>query len=503
MKGHNDTKSQLLRGNFKPSSPQSSIISDPIEPTPMMLSLDQLRPYDKNPRKKKNPNYDDIKESIRARGLDNSPTVSRRPGEAHFIIDNGGNTRLEILNDLWKETKEERFFKIHCLFRPWKGDIKALTGHMSENDQRGNLLWIERCLGVMQSRQLYEQENGQPINQSELTRRLKADGYPVDRTHINRMDQTVQHLFPCIPNILWNGMGHDSVRALLTLRTYAENAWNKLVTEKGVSPTGLDFSQVFSTALQHFDDEPESYVFQHVQDELIGAMTEALRPNGVSYELILHEIEVSRNPNAAVPEYQAPTEEEANPPALLELESEHPTLSVACTETTPVATAAETTEQPRLSIRAAETPPKSHAAPKNTAHVESIPVSVGGLSRVSDIWTIASHHLSPGDLRNQIDLLALEISNWANILEYQTSTKQLKEGIGFRLTRPEQFKSERAEVVWHLLASLTAEHKETIKSDTLEIALIQVLPDDLLIKLFRLIRLVRALRELTRELDHE
>ena len=130
-----DTRAQLLRVNFTPAGPQSSALSDPLEPTPMVLTLDQLRPYELNPRQKQNPKYEEIKESIRARGLDDTPTVSRRPGETDYIIDNGGNTRLKILNDLWKETRDERFYRIHCLFRPWVGDIKALTGHMSENDR--------------------------------------------------------------------------------------------------------------------------------------------------------------------------------------------------------------------------------------------------------------------------------------------------------------------------------------------------------------------------------
>ncbi|MGK8290863.1 hypothetical protein ACRS2Y_28750 [Pseudomonas putida] len=43
--------------------------SDPVADTPMVLTLDQLRPYDKNPRINKNPKYDEIKESIRAEGL--------------------------------------------------------------------------------------------------------------------------------------------------------------------------------------------------------------------------------------------------------------------------------------------------------------------------------------------------------------------------------------------------------------------------------------------------
>lgn len=36
----------------------------------MPVALDQLRPFDLNPRITRNPEYDEIKESIRHRGLD-------------------------------------------------------------------------------------------------------------------------------------------------------------------------------------------------------------------------------------------------------------------------------------------------------------------------------------------------------------------------------------------------------------------------------------------------
>ncbi|MBG6601306.1 hypothetical protein I5I64_28130, partial [Pseudomonas aeruginosa] len=38
-----------------------SALSDPIADTPMVVTLDQLRPYDHDPRKRRNPAYEDIK----------------------------------------------------------------------------------------------------------------------------------------------------------------------------------------------------------------------------------------------------------------------------------------------------------------------------------------------------------------------------------------------------------------------------------------------------------
>lgn len=142
-----DMAGKLLAAGFERSGPAATALSDPIADTPMVVTLDQLRPYDHDPRMKRNPAYEEIKASIRERGLDAAPAITRRPGEDHYIIRNGGNTRLAILRELWSETKDERFFRISCLFRPWpeRGEIIALTGHLAENELHGGLTFIERA----------------------------------------------------------------------------------------------------------------------------------------------------------------------------------------------------------------------------------------------------------------------------------------------------------------------------------------------------------------------
>ncbi|MGL4667652.1 MAG: ParB family protein, partial [Saezia sp.] len=155
-------------GHFDKTSALVSKLTDPLVDTTMLVTLDQLKPYELNPRITRNPLYDDIKSSIRERGLDAPPAITRRPGESHFIIRNGGNTRLSILKELWSETREERFFRIHCLFRPWVSEIVALTGHLAENELHGALSFIERALGVEKIRQIYEKESGAPLSQSAL-----------------------------------------------------------------------------------------------------------------------------------------------------------------------------------------------------------------------------------------------------------------------------------------------------------------------------------------------
>jgi len=225
---------KLLATGFERSSPSATALTDPIVDTPMVVTLDELRPYDHDPRVKRSPAYEEIKASIRERGLDAAPAITRRPGEQHYIIRNGGNTRLAILRELWSETKDEQFFRISCLFRPWpeRGEIITLTGHLAENELRGNLTFIERALGIERARELYEQETGKALNQSELARCLNADGYPIQRPHISHMQEAIQYRLPAIPTVLYAGLGRHQVERLAVMRKMSEQVWARYAQDR-------------------------------------------------------------------------------------------------------------------------------------------------------------------------------------------------------------------------------------------------------------------------------
>jgi ParB family protein of integrating conjugative element (PFGI_1 class) len=84
----------------------------------LWLPVTAIRPYDRNPRRADNPEADRIAASIRAGGLDQPLVVTQRPGDAHYLVRAGGNTRLRILQTLFAQTGDPRFGHVHCLFRP-------------------------------------------------------------------------------------------------------------------------------------------------------------------------------------------------------------------------------------------------------------------------------------------------------------------------------------------------------------------------------------------------
>lgn len=86
--------------------------SDPVVGAMMTVPLDEIQPYDRNPRQQPNRAYELIKASIEARGFRGVLPITRRPGEAHYRVAEGGNTTLAILKQgnraMWSPCSDGR-----------------------------------------------------------------------------------------------------------------------------------------------------------------------------------------------------------------------------------------------------------------------------------------------------------------------------------------------------------------------------------------------------------
>ncbi|HBP1803664.1 ParB family protein [Pseudomonas aeruginosa] len=543
-----DMAGKLLAAGFERSGPAATALTDPIADTPMVVTLDQLRPYDQDPRMKRNPAYEEIKASIRERGLDAAPTITRRPGEDHYIIRNGGNTRLAILRELWSETKEERFFRISCLFRPWpeRGEIVALTGHLAENELRGGLTFIERALGVEKAREFYEQESGAALSQSELARRLAADGFPVQRSHITRMADAVRYLLPAIPTVLYGGLGRHQVERLSVMRTACKRTWEHYAKDRTLP---LDFDSFFQEVLAQFDTQGDEFAPQRVQDELIGQMSELL---GVGYDVLALDLTESESrhralvsdptPPAAPPALPSPTASTPTPPgaassiatpapaaspspaspAVSEPTLRHDDTAAGAAATGSQAAApgdllrehivspAPTTERLQSIQRMVADQLGDALPPDFSASVlQSIPVQAGGLYPISDVWYIDAGLDTPDRLRIHIAQFAREIAGEAGLDE---CIEDRADGIGFACRAHGQAPSPLGRAVLTLLASLTGQPVAEAGVDGAQLATdlptllhgqsqghgsgASRLSDTALVKLFRLLRLARRLLDL-------
>ena len=153
---------------------------DPRTESQIELAVDEIQPYEHNPRRATNAKFDDIKESIRTSGLRSPLTVTRRPGESHFIVEAGGNTRLLALRQLWAETRDPRFRKLVVLYRPWRSESHVLTAHLIENEQRGEMTFWDKACGIVTLKSRLEAEQGRTLTLRPLEDVLHALGLAVN-----------------------------------------------------------------------------------------------------------------------------------------------------------------------------------------------------------------------------------------------------------------------------------------------------------------------------------
>ncbi|MCO6550368.1 MAG: ParB N-terminal domain-containing protein [Gilliamella sp.] len=255
---------------------------------PMRVNLDELRPSQVLPRLKKNESYEDIKESIRKKGLDHAPAITKIPGEEGYVISDGGNTRLQILKELYEETGDKRFYTINCIFRPWGGELKSIVGHLTENGLRSDYTFIEKALGVSKSKTLYEKEAGKQLSSRELSECLKNHGYPISHTLINKMLNTVDYLYPHIPEILKLGLSRNQIEKILMLRSICWDLYKR--SEKYDDDNA--FVEGFNLVLSEFDYEPELFSYERLQDEMFGYFAKLL---GISYQIFEFELEEKKH----------------------------------------------------------------------------------------------------------------------------------------------------------------------------------------------------------------
>ncbi len=153
---------------------------DPQADCQIDLAVDEIRPYENNPRRATNAKFDDIKESIRTSGLRSPLTVTRRPGETHFIVEAGGNTRLVALQQLWAETHDVRYRNLVVLFRPWQSESHVLTAHLIENEQRGDMTFWDKAAGMVALKGRLEDELGHALSLRPLEDALHGLGLSVN-----------------------------------------------------------------------------------------------------------------------------------------------------------------------------------------------------------------------------------------------------------------------------------------------------------------------------------
>lgn len=163
-----------------------------------ILPIGAIEPYKHNPRTSSNPRYDEIKASIKADGITNTLTVTRRSTEAKYTTYGGGNTRLQIAKELFDEG-DQRFANIQVIVKDWPGDAQVIAAQLSENELRSDITFWEKAQGVNNFKIEFEKESSKPLTASELNRELKTRGLSYGIKTLQNFAFVVEHMAPVGP----------------------------------------------------------------------------------------------------------------------------------------------------------------------------------------------------------------------------------------------------------------------------------------------------------------
>jgi ParB family protein of integrating conjugative element (PFGI_1 class) len=192
----------------------------------LRVEIARIKCYERNPRRSKNPEFDRIKASILMSGMDQPLLITQRPGETDYIVQAGGNTRLQILKELFETTGEERFLRVDCLFVEWDRESTVLMAHLRENELRGNLTFIDRARAVFDVKEIIAKELGSsPISVRQLEGFLKDHGYSLSPGMISLMGYAVLTLLPLLPTALSSGLGKPLVERIRKLHRVGREIW--------------------------------------------------------------------------------------------------------------------------------------------------------------------------------------------------------------------------------------------------------------------------------------
>lgn len=474
-------------------------ITAPVIDMQIVVNIDQLRPFKWNPRTSRNPRYDEIKASIKAVGLDHAPNITQLPGDDKYTVRDGGNTRLQILNELWKETGDLKFYEIKCVFKPFTDNISMIVGHLSENDNRGDLKWIERANALKVAKDAYLELDGlEDISTRDLVKRLESDGYKISRSHVVKMFQTINHILPSLPNLLHSGMGRPQVERILSFRQASKAIWDCC------SLPANEFDEAFHEVLHAYDtDEHETLPFNAIHDSLMGMFVSKTNVHfnviDLTFDLIMksksgsiddclealkEELGISLPPQAV----KAPN---AAPSGALQTNKDvvNDASQVDLTSDSNTGESEKTEEQDELPF---------------LGDLDSNELNASD-SKVS----LSVDKVLPDVLRREIGIAVRKLTQWAGFDVREDGSGAvvlIDEGCGY-LMQPLNLKldslSLEAQIIWQVLAGLSGAYNPEYPSDSTILGSILGtsasaecggLPDQELSTLFELVQLMRSLK---------
>ena len=269
-----DLASELNAGGFGKQ--------ETLDGSMLMLNIDNIETYDRNPRKSKNPKYEEIKAAIQAQGMKEVLSVTQRPGTTSqvYMCARGGNTTLQICKELFAETQDERFQIISCRYVAWSKESTTLIDTIVENEARGDIRFIDKARSTLEAKALLEEEEDTELSNYAFLKLLKAQGHKVSIRNLRRYIYIIEELYPYIPQVFDSGAGGSECDKIQKLHNAAINVYQAHTGEGGDA-----FNQLFGGLLSEFNDEKVDYeaLTQDICYEIAGG--DATEANQIAWKL--------------------------------------------------------------------------------------------------------------------------------------------------------------------------------------------------------------------------
>lgn len=191
-----------------------------------------------------------LKESIRQRGLI-EPLVMTRDKESNELVPfGGGRTRLELLEELYRETGDPKFAIVDCVEIPPKDRFEIELANMIQNRQWSRKRFVAKALEVFAIIRLHEKETNQKLTETQARLWLYKNGYCISKTRFNEMHFVARVLHPVFPNALSKNLNKRDVIYIRKLYRSMQIIWKKFGTRDD------PFDEAFNETCKLADSRP-------------------------------------------------------------------------------------------------------------------------------------------------------------------------------------------------------------------------------------------------------
>lgn len=261
-----------------PKAPSDIKVKSVIE-----LNVNDVLIYDKNPRRRENLKYAEIKDSIRVRGVESALFVTKRPGSDCYMLAKGGKTRLRILQELAKEDPAK--WSRHTFEEvPYVSESEILAAHLVENNSRSPICFWDLAEGISDLQAEIAREQGKPISLRTLPELLKAKGIEIKREVLMDAQFALEHLQALGP---WQtNVGSKHIRYIFRPKlTGLQKIWEFVSTTSSIT-----FDDLKNKAIEACTSANE-YNPQLLIDAVVFELAQSCgcEPSALSHLLHLHQ----------------------------------------------------------------------------------------------------------------------------------------------------------------------------------------------------------------------